>query len=286
MYQISARGPRALIESAWDALAWTDPSPASAVDAKEDNRTTWRLDAYAETKEAAKACLELILQTAPELAARYEPLEDRDWIKVSLEGLPSMHAGRFIVAGSHVLTQSAPGKTDILIEAGPAFGTGHHGTTLGCLLGFEYVLKRGVPKTVLDVGTGSGVLAIAALKTGAVRAIGTDIDRQSVLVAAENAHKKKVGRRFKALHVTGTRAHLIQNQAPYDLVFANILSRPLIRLSPQICNLTASSGHVILSGLLNPQEPLVRRAYEGQGLGLTKRLRKDGWSTLVFQKRT
>ncbi|MEO1662246.1 MAG: 50S ribosomal protein L11 methyltransferase [Pseudomonadota bacterium] len=284
MYQISARGPRAAIETAWDTLAWTDPSPAGAVDAKEDTRVTWRLDAYAETEEHARACAALIRDSAPDLNPVIEALEDRDWVTLSLEGLPPVRAGRFIVAGSHALTQTTPGKTDILIEAGPAFGTGHHGTTLGCLLGYEHVLKRGVPRTVLDVGTGSGVLAIAAVKTGARRAIGTEIDAQSVAVANENAAKNSVGNRFKTYHTRGATNHTIRAAAPYDLVFANILATPLIRLAPTLVPLIAADGHIILSGLLTRQEPLVRAAYGHRGLSLTKRIRRDGWSTLVFRR--
>lgn len=284
MYQISAKGPRADIEAAWDHLAWTDPSPAGAVDAKEDTRLTWRLDAYADSEDAAKACADLILEVAPNLNPVIEALEDRDWVTLSLEGLPPVEAGRFIVAGSHALAKSAPGKTDILIEAGPAFGTGHHGTTLGCLLGFEHVLRSGVPAKVLDVGTGSGVLAIAAIKAGAKRAIGTEIDLQSVFVANENAKKNNVANRFKTYYVSGGTGRMAQNAAPYDLVFANILARPLIGLSSEIVPLVAKSGHVILSGLLNHQEPLVRAAYTGRGLSLVKRIKRDGWSTLVFRK--
>lgn len=284
MYQITARGPRAAIETAWDTLAWTDPSPAGAVDAKEDTRVTWRLDAYTENEVDARACADLILQVAPELSPVVEALEDRDWVTLSLEGLPPVEAGRFIVAGSHALTRSAPGKTDILIEAGPAFGTGHHGTTLGCLLGFEHVLRTGVPKTVLDVGTGSGVLAIAAIKSGSVRAIGTEIDQQSVHVANENARKNHVANRFRTYHTRGAGNALIRNAAPFDLIFANILATPLIRLAPEITDMLAPGGHVILSGLLTRQEPLVRAAYTGRGLDLVKRIREDGWSTLVLSR--
>lgn len=284
MYQISARGPRASIETAWDKLAWVDPSPASAVDAKEDTRVTWRLDAYADSETEAQACVSLINQVSPDLNPVVEPLPDRDWVTLSLEGLPPVCAGRFIVAGSHALTESSPGKTDILIEAGPAFGTGHHGTTLGCLLGFEHVLRSGVPANVLDVGTGSGVLSIAAIKAGSRRAIGTEIDRQSVKVANENAAKNDIGNRFRAYYTRGAGSHIIQTTAPYDLIFANILARPLIGLAPSLCRLVNKGGHIILSGLLTRQEPLVRAAYMGRGLQLVKRIRRDGWSTLVLNR--
>ncbi|MEQ9317074.1 MAG: 50S ribosomal protein L11 methyltransferase [Henriciella sp.] len=284
MYQITAKGPRAAIETAWDALAWTDPSPAGAVDAKEDGRHAWRLDAYAETEEDALACQDIIRETSPELNPVMEALEDRDWVTMSLEGLPPVEAGRFIVAGSHALAKSAPGKTPILIEAGPAFGTGHHGTTLGCLMGFEHVLKSARPKTVLDIGTGSGVLAIAAIKAGAQRAWGTEIDADSVRVANENAAKNHVANAFKTFGTGGGLNHTIRSDAPYDLIFANILFRPLVGLCPTIAGLTAKGGHVILSGLLSHQEPLVRAAYTGHGLTLVHRIRRDGWSSLVFRK--
>lgn len=284
MYQITARGRRADIETAWDKLAWTDPSPAEAVDAKEDTRVTWRLDAYAADENAAQACADFIREVAPDLNPVIEAVPQRDWVVMSLEGLPPVRAGRFIVAGSHALASTAPGKTGILIEAGPAFGTGHHGTTLGCLLGFEHVLRAGTPQKVLDVGTGSGVLGIAAIKAGAKRVIGTEIDPDSVRVANENAQKNDTGDRFRAYLTRGANSALIQNGAPYDLVFANILARPLIGLAPSLSQLLAPGGHVILSGLLTRQEPLVRAAYTGRGLNLIKRIRRDGWSTLVLRR--
>ena len=284
MYQITARGPRTEIEAAWDLLAWTDPSPADAVDAKEDTRLTWRLDAYAQSRPDADACAELIRQNVPSLNPVVEALADRDWIKVSLEGLPAVEAGSFIVAGSHVLTQAAPGKTSILIEAGPAFGTGHHGTTLGCLKALEHIHRRSRPAKVLDVGAGSGVLAIAALKSGSRRALGTDIDIQSVDIAAENAAKNNTGRQFKSLHGRGAALSVIHNQAPYDLIFANILARPLTQLAPHLVPLLKPNGHIVLSGLLNHQEPLIRKAYNSRGLVLVKRFRQDGWSSLLFKR--
>lgn len=284
MYKIFANGPRADIQAVWDVLAWTDPSPADAVDAKEDGRKGWRLDAYAADEDAARACITLANETVPSLNVRYEVLEDRDWVTLSLEGLPPVAAGPFIVAGSHVLTESAPGKIGVLIEAGPAFGTGHHGTTLGCLLGLEQVMQRRRVRKVLDLGTGSGVLSIAALKIGAIRAIGTDIDLDSVRVANENAAKNDVAIRFKGVHCSGTRSHTVQADAPYDTVFANILARPLVRLAPDIHRMTAPGGAIILSGLLRHQEPQVIGAFAGRGLSLINRFHRDGWSTLLFEK--
>ncbi len=285
MYQIITKGARAEIEAAWDALAWADPSPASAVDAKEEGRTHWRLFAYASDLDDAKSCRQIIDETSPGLNIRIEELEERDWVTLSLEGLPPVEAGPFIVAGSHVLAKSAPGKIAVLIEAGPAFGTGHHGTTLGCLQALDLARRGRRLGRVLDLGTGSGVLAIAALKAGASSVIGTDIERDSVRIARENARKNQVTG-FKVLHCKGGHHPLVQRSAPYDTVFANIILRPLVRLAPEIAALTAPGGVVVLSGLLHEQEPLVRRAYESRGLGLTGRIREDGWSTLIMRRET
>ena len=284
MYEITARGPRADIEQAWDALAWSDPTPAQAVDGRAETRSIWRLVAYTETETDAHACAELITETVSTLTPKVNALPDRDWVTLSLEGLPPVEAGRFVVAGHHALTRRSPGKTGILIEAGPAFGTGHHGTTLGCLLGYEHIARTKVPKKVLDVGTGSGVLAIAAIKAGARHAIGTDIDADSVRVAIENAEKNAVAARFSAYAVKGTRLARIQTSAPYDLIFANILARPLTRLAGELVPLLAPNGTIILSGLLHTQEPLVRKAYTSRGLVLRKRIRIEGWTSLVLQR--
>ncbi len=286
MYKIYANGPRADVQAVWDVLAWTDPTPADAVDAKEDGRKGWRLDAYAADEAAAKACIALANETVPSLNVRYEVLEDRDWVTLSLEGLPPVEAGPFIVAGSHALAASSPGMTSVLIEAGPAFGTGHHGTTLGCLLGLEHVMRQRRVRKVLDLGTGSGVLSIAALKVGAVRAVGTDIDLDSVRVSEENAAKNNVAVRFKGVHCSGVRHAIVQRDAPYDTVFANILARPLVGLAPDIYRMTRPGGAIILSGLLEHQEPKVIGAFAGRGLSLVKRFHRDGWSTLLFEKRT
>lgn len=283
MYQITARGPRGPIETAWDALAWADPSPAGAVDAKEDARGAWRLDAFAETMEEAEECVAIIEEAASELTARIEEIVERDWVTLSLEGLPPVKAGPFVVVGSHALASTAPGKTAVLIEAGPAFGTGHHGTTLGCLLALAQAMRRRKIGRVLDLGTGSGVLAIAALKAGAELAVGSDIDRDSVFVARENARKNQVSR-FFAFHVRGANSPAMRRMGPYDTVFANILMKPLIGLAPEIERLSAPGATIILSGLLHHQAAPVRAAFEGHQMLFERKIKRDGWSSLVFRK--
>ena len=284
MYKIIASGPRAEIEAAWDALAWADPSPAGAVDAKEDSRTIWKLSAYAETEADAEACLDIIRGAAPDLNARADALPNRDWVAMSLEGLPPVEAGPFFVAGAHAIKSASPGLTAITIEAGPAFGTGHHGTTLGCLLVFAKTLRHRRPGRVLDLGTGSGVLAIAALKSAAVSAIGTDIDPDSTHTALENARSNNVAAHFKAYTCAGTHHANVRAAAPFDTIFANILARPLVKLAPEIAEVGAPGASVILSGLLHHQEPQVRSAFDARGFRLVARIHRDGWSTLSYVK--
>ena len=284
MYQVTAFGPRALIEHAGNILSDMDPTPAGAVDMKEDTRTRWRLDAYAEDLDAAAGCVGILELIAPELEPSFHKLEDMDWVAMSLEGLPVVAAGPFLVGGAHALARVPYAKTSVWIEAGPAFGTGHHGTTLGCLRAMRDVLSRKSVRTCLDVGTGSGVLAIAAALQSQTRGLGTDIDRASVRVAQENAKNNKVATLVSFLDANGTRSTQVQTGAPYDLVVANILAKPLIRLSGDMARLMKPGGTIILSGLLTHQEPLVRQAYLGQGLTLSDRHRIDGWSTLVFTR--
>ena len=284
MYMVSATAPREIIQAAADALTWLDPSPADAVDTKEETRTLWRLDAYASDFETAHGCAGIIDLIDDRLNATVKQLEDKDWVAVSLEGLPAVHAGPFVVAGAHELAKGHPGRIPLWIEAGPAFGTGHHGTTAGCLLALENVARRQKLGKVFDVGTGSGLLAIGAVKRGATSAIASDIDSESIRVARINGQNNKVANKVKFLTAWGTQSALIQTQAPYDTIFANILARPLIGLAPDLTRLLKPGGCVMLSGLLTFQEPGVRQAFGARGLKLVDRIRRDGWSTLTYQK--
>ena len=284
MYIVSATAPRNVIEALADALTWLDPSPADAVDTKEETRITWRLDAYAQDEESAYGCAGIIELVDPDVNPVVQKLEDKDWVALSLEGLPAVHAGPFVVAGAHELARGWPGRIPVWIEAGPAFGTGHHGTTSGCLLALEKRARKGPLGKVLDIGTGSGVLAIAAVKRGASYAVASDIDAESIRVSKINGNNNRMGRTVRFLTATGTKSAIIQAQAPYDTIFANILARPLIGLSGDIAKVLRPGGAVILSGLLTHQEPSVRAAFNGRGLVLTDRIHKDGWSTLTYVK--
>jgi ribosomal protein L11 methyltransferase len=281
--QIIARGPRARAEAAAaaiDADIALESATYSIIEEDED-RGIWRIDLYPVSDEEAKAVLAL-LTPWPELATVVETLADADWLAMALSGLPPVRAGRFFVFGMHDRGRIPVNAVALRIEAGAAFGTGHHGTTTGCLLAFDALLKARRFAKVLDVGTGTGVLAIAASRTGSGVVVGTDIDRVSVRIARENARINQVGARF--VHANGLAHRLVAGQAPYDLVFANILARPLVRLAPDIRRALRPGGLAILAGLLRSQERQVKAAYLSQGFRVARRIHRDAWATLVMRR--
>ncbi len=282
MFRVHAVMPRDDADRVSNLLAGMDPSPADAVAIEEVSHTVWRLEAFCHDEERARGAVEIVDREAPGARAAIEKLEDRDWVAQSLAGLPAVHAGPYVVAGAHELARIGGGSIPIWIEAGPAFGTGHHGTTKGCLLTLSDILRKSRVETVLDIGTGSGVLAIAAVKSGVNRAVASDIDADSIRIANENAKNNRTGKRMKLLVATGANRAAIRNAGPYDVVLANILARPLIQLAADIAALVRPGGRVVLSGLLTHQEPSVRAAYGNRGLRLAGRRRLSGWSTLEF----
>lgn len=284
MYKVSAICDRATAERISDVLADMDPSPAGAVSTEEATRVSWRIDAFCHDEESAQACVAIIESEGDGLSASHEKLDDKDWVAESLKGLPAVEAGPYYVAGAHELTRLEGGRIPVWIEAGPAFGTGHHGTTKGCLEALADVAKKRKLGKVLDIGTGSAVLAIAAMKSGASMAVASDIDPESIRIAKINADNNKMGRNLHLLVATGANNAFIRNQGKYDTVMANILARPLVSLSSDITKLTKPGGYIILSGLLTHQEPQVKAAFAGRNLAMVDRRRLGAWSTLVFKK--
>src|SRR5882757_6868077 len=213
----------------------------------------------------------------------FDTVEAKDWVKATLEDLVPVPAGRFVVHGSHDRARVPPNKLGIEIEAALAFGTGHHGTTRGCLLLLDHVLKAHRPRRVLDLGTGTGVLAIAAAKAlhGAVFA--SDIDPASVRVARDNARLNQAGPLVETIRATGFSAPQFSRRAPFDLVLANILANPLRELATPMAGHLAPSALVILSGLLTPQVTGVIAAYRARGLVPMRHLRIEGWSSLLLR---
>lgn len=229
---------------------------------------------------------------------RLTALDTKDWVQASLDQLPPVFAGRFAVHGRHARTRVPVNRTRIEIEAALAFGTGHHGSTRGCLLALDGLVKRrkreprdaprradGRVKRVLDIGTGTGVLAIAAAKAMRCGVLAGDIDARAAAIARENAARNGVAAAVEVVHAAGVAARRFRLDAPYRLILANILLEPLQRLAAPIARLADRHTRVVLSGLLARQEKAALAAYRAQGLALERRLLIDGWVTLVLRRR-
>jgi len=214
----------------------------------------------------------------------FDTVEAKDWVKATLEQLVPVRAGRFIVHGHHDRSRIPPNKLGIEIEAALAFGTGHHGTTRGCLLLLDSVLKAYRPRRVLDLGTGTGVLAIAAARALQIKVLASDIDPLSVRVAQENARLNRTGDLVETIQATGFSAPQFAERGPFDLVLANILANPLRQMATAMARHLAPSALVVLSGLLPHQAQAVIAAYRARGLVLKRHIQIEGWSSLLMRK--
>ncbi|CAN5138815.1 50S ribosomal protein L11 methyltransferase [soil metagenome] len=281
--QIIARGPRALAEAAAEAI---DANPlleavTYSILEEDEDHDVWRIDAFPTSKSEADG-VEASLIASGGLKVVVEVLADADWLAMALSGLPPVRAGQFFVYGVHDRGRAPASTVNLRIEAGAAFGTGHHGTTVGCLLAYDQLIKRRRFGHVLDVGCGTGVLAIAADRTGSQVCVGTDIDPISVRIARDNARINRTKARF--VHASGLDHPLVRGGAPYDLVFANILAGPLIALAQDIKNALKPGGTAILSGLLRTQARAVSAAYLSRGFRIAHRGYRDAWATLVLTR--
>ena len=233
--------------------------------------------------EAGLALAALAFDAAePDLAL--EQLPDTDWVRENQESFPPMRIGRYFIHGSHITAPVPSGAIGLLIDAATAFGTGEHATTHGCLMALDRLVRQGRRRRILDMGTGTGILAIAAAKSWHVPVLACDIDRNSVKVAAENVALNQVATLVTCRPSDGYSAPEVRAGAPYDLIFANILARPLVAMAPALARSLAPGGIAILSGLLAGQESFVRAAHRAQGLVFRGRLPRSGWRTLVFEK--
>lgn len=215
-------------------------------------------------------------------AITVEPLPDQDWIRLSQEGLPPVRAGRFFVYGAHDAGQVPHGVIPIRIEAGLAFGTGHHETTALCLSVLSELARERAFRNVLDLGTGTGLLAIGAAKLWKRTVLASDIDPVAVEVARDNAVANNSGPLVRAVVADGLANPILSRAAPYDLVIANILAGPLTRLAPEIIRVLAPGAMLVLSGLLTNQEKLVTSFYRDLRFLYVRRM--GPWSALVLEK--
>lgn len=269
-----------------DVLSEVFEAGGAAVAAFEAADGRWEIGAHFAEQPDEAAIRALIAQAAGDAvaqAASFETVAAQDWVAASLEGLVPVTAGPFIVHGRHDRARVRANQIGIEIEAALAFGTGHHGTTRGCLLLLNDVLRRYRPRRMLDLGTGTGVLAIAAARELRTSVLATDIDPVSVKVTRDNARLNGVGGLVEAVHATGFGSPRFAARAPFDLVMANILANPLRAMAAPMARHLAPGAVVILSGLLPAQVRAVIAAYRGQGIVPVRRIELEGWSSLMMR---
>ncbi len=289
-FKLTWTGAKAPLEAFGDALGELLWPPAGAVSLTKDDATVedgasaWRLDAYFEDQPDMDAVNALAAEYRAGDAAT-EELPDIDWVAHSLEGLGVVRCGRFVLYGVHDADKlpHEDGDIPIRIDANMAFGTGHHPTTAGCLT----LLNRFAgfaPKKVLDLGCGSAILAIAAAKVWKRQVLATDIDEDSVAIAAENVELNDADDYVITLAADGFNHDVIKDAAPFDFVFANILAGPLAEMAPGMAEHVAKNGRVMLAGLMTEQEAGVISAYEAAGFRMINRLDQPTWPVLLFVK--
>lgn len=267
-----------------DAVGFEYDMGALAVSIFEDGPDMMHIQALFETEAQAQACL-VKLDLTTDIEQFITQLPDEDWVSLSQSGLPPVRAGRFFIYGSHD-TDKIPADTPypIRIEAGMAFGTGHHGTTKGCLLMLDDMISASErPEHVLDLGCGAGILAIAAAKAFDRSILATDIDPDAIIVTQQNAETAGVSHLIDAHIADGFNTSALQGRQ-FDLIFANILAGPLMGLAPEISVATAPNGKVILSGILDELAESVTQAFQSHGFAITPQPSLSGWTSLLALK--
>ena len=249
-----------------------------------------QIDLYVEREEAPDgAALTALLHES--LGAEVDApavwrVVERDWVAESQSHFPMLEFGRFLVYGSHHARPRAYGRLPLLIDAGRAFGTGHHDSTALALLLLERLQPRYRQPNLLDLGCGSGILALAALRLWpGASVLAADIDPQSVAVAQENRRINRIAGDFRAVASNGLRQADLRGAAPYDLILANILTRPLLMMAPEIARALAPGGHLILAGFLEGDRVKLEARYRALGLALVAWQGRGGWSALLLRKR-
>jgi ribosomal protein L11 methyltransferase len=268
-----------------------DPAETAAAAFEEEvhgpDAGPWIVEAYFGAAPDEGRVRALVAAAAGNQAAEavcFGRVEARDWVNHSLEGLVPVHVGRFLVHGGHSRAAARAHDIPIEIEAALAFGTGHHGSTRACLAFIDRIARQRRPRAVLDVGTGTGVLAIAAARLFHMQVTAADIDPIAVATAKANAQRNRAAAFVRPVEARGVNHRALQGGAPYDLVIANILAAPLRKLAPALAQVLAPGGEIILSGLLARDVQGVVSAYRMQSIALAGRLDIDGWATLLMRR--
>ncbi|APG48151.1 50S ribosomal protein L11 methyltransferase [Phaeobacter porticola] len=279
---LTGKAPAEALGAAMERLT---PEPTGlGVFEVEDGSGLWEVGGYfTETPdEAGLALLATMFDAQPFVISE---LPETDWVAHVRRELAPVEAGRFFVYGSHDADKLPADRIPLLIEAAMAFGTGHHGTTLGCLKALDKLIEDGfVGEKVADIGCGTAVLAMAAARVWDGQLLASDIDQVAVDVAEANLKANDMEGRVQCLEAAGFDAPALAEAAPYDLIFANILKGPLVALAPDVAAHLRSDGYAILSGLLNEQADEVQGVYAQNGINLVQRSEIGDWTTLLLQK--
>ena len=270
-----------------DAVEKMQPEPAGVgcfeIDEEDD---LWEVGGYfaSDPSGLGLTLLEAAFSDASFVVSKVPP---EDWVAKVRRELTPVRAGRFTLHGGHDPGEAPPSAIRLQIEAAMAFGTGHHGTTRGCLIAMDRLAQQGLfAGKVLDLGTGTGALAMGAAKLWKARCVATDIDRVAVATARENIRFNGAASMVRVYEAGRATGPAVLRDAPYDLVFANILAAPLKRLAPQIAAVTEPGSAVVLSGLLHRQAPGVAQVFGGWGMQVRDRIRLGEWTTLRLERRT
>jgi len=278
-------GDKAAAEALGEALEHMSPEPTGVgVFEMEDGSGLWEIGAYfTEAPDAAGlALLEALHGAGPFVVSE---IPETDWVAKVKRELAPVEAGRFFLYGSHDADKLPEGKEPLLIEAAMAFGTGHHGTTLGCLRALDHLASEGFePESVADIGCGTAVLAMGAARLWPARILASDIDEVAVEVAEANARANGLEGRIECVEAAGFDHPQLADAAPFDLIFANILKGPLVALAPEITANLRPGGHVILSGILNEQADEVAEVYSRLGNDTVLKQQIGDWTTYLMKK--
>ncbi len=262
------------IEAHCAAVSWTAPDDGDALitafTAEEPNREAIGM--------ALEAIAEILGLDVPQTC--FTPEAPRDWVVETEARFPALDVGRFHIMGSHIADAPPFGRIALRIDAGPAFGSGEHGSTSGCLIALEGLAHRPV-RRILDMGCGSGILAIAAARIWQASVLACDIDRRSVAVTRINAERNRVGKRIRAIAGDGYHCQAVSECRPYDLIVSNILARPLMRMAGDLGRHLAPGGVAVLSGFIPRAAARVLFAHRAAGLCLRRKIEIDGWVALV-----